>query len=106
MFITHHLREIFEICDEMTVLRGGKVVLATRPADTSLGQVVRAIVGTELAAVERRERRLPAATTERPPVLDVRGLSVEGKLRDLSFRVHPGEISGSRGSPGAAARCC
>ena len=46
------------------------------------------------SGVERRERRLPAATTERPPVLDVRGLSVEGKLRDLSFRVHPGEIVG------------
>ena len=101
VFITHHLREIFDICDEMTVLRGGKVVLATRPADTSLGQVVRAIVGTELAAVERRERRLPAATTERPPVLDVRGLSVEGKLQDLSFRVHPGEIVGVAGLAGS-----
>jgi ribose transport system ATP-binding protein len=101
VFITHHLREIFDICDEMTVLRGGKVVLATRPAETSLGQVVRAIVGTELAAVERRERRLPAATTDRPPLLDVRDLSVQGKLRGLSFRVHPGEIVGVAGLAGS-----
>jgi ABC-type sugar transport system ATPase subunit len=76
-------------------------VLATRPRDTSLGQVVRAIVGTELAAEERRERRLPASVAERPPVLEVEGLSVEGKLRDLTFRVHPGEIVGVAGLAGS-----
>jgi ribose transport system ATP-binding protein len=98
VFITHHLREIFEICDEMTVLRGGRVVLATRPRDTSLTQVVRAIVGSELAAVERRPT---AVATAGAPVLDVRGLSVEGKLSDLSFRVHPGEIVGVAGLAGS-----
>src|SRR5262249_7929100 len=80
-----------------TVLRGGKVVLATSPRDTTLSQVVRAIVGTELAAEERRERRATAATSDAPPVLDVTGLSVDGKLRDLSFSVQPGEIVGVAG---------
>jgi ribose transport system ATP-binding protein len=99
VFITHHLREVFEICDDITVLREGQVVLAARAADTKLGEVVRAIVGAELAAVEAEDVEPVAGDVA--PLLAVDALSVAGKLENVSFQLLPGEILGVAGLVGS-----
>jgi ribose transport system ATP-binding protein len=101
VFITHHLREVFEVCDELTVLRGGRVVLASRTSATTLGAVVTAIVGSELAAVEQHEDAHPEPERTGPPMLAVSGLEVRGKLEDVTFDVRPGEIVGIAGLAGS-----
>ncbi len=99
IFITHHLREIFEVCEEVTVIREGRTVLSARTSDTSLGRVVAAIVGTELSAIESEAAEPPLS--RQTPLLEVRDLSVKGKLADVSFNLLPGEILGIAGLAGS-----
>src|SRR5271157_6375914 len=50
IFISHRLKEIFQVADRVTVLRDGKRVLTTEVAGASVDDLVRAMVGTELSA--------------------------------------------------------
>ncbi len=99
VFITHHLREVFEICDEVTVLRDGRTVLHEATAETDVGAVVRALVGRELAAAEAEHTPRPPSDAQ--PLLEVRGLTVKGKLDDVAFRLLPGQIVGVAGLAGS-----
>jgi ribose transport system ATP-binding protein len=99
VFITHHLREIFEVCDEVTVLRGGREVLSAGTSETSLDEVVAALVGGSLRVIEAGGTGpFPSG---RPPLLEVEGLTVQGKLEDISFSLAPGEIVGVAGLAGS-----
>ena len=46
IFISHRLQEVFEVADEVTVLRDGSVVLSALVEDTTEEELVRAMVGT------------------------------------------------------------
>jgi ribose transport system ATP-binding protein len=95
VFVTHHLREIFEICDEISVMREGRVVQSGPTGGTTLGEVVVTIVGRELAT----DATAPAhrAPAEGPPLLEAEHLVVPGKLADVSFELRQGEILGIAG---------
>jgi ribose transport system ATP-binding protein len=99
VFITHHLREVFEVCNEVTVLREGKITLSRPTSETSLDEVVLAIVGGVLHKVEAESARPPVGRSE--PLLGVRDLTVGDKLIDVSFDLHPGEIVGIAGLAGS-----
>jgi ribose transport system ATP-binding protein len=94
---------VFELADESTVIRDGRIVLSTSIADTSLREVVEAIAG---GTVERM-RALADDDLSRPqlhdgtPLLEVRGLEVGAKLNDVSFDVRPAEILGIAGLAGS-----
>jgi ABC-type sugar transport system ATPase subunit len=97
VFVSHYLSEVFEVCDEITVLRDGAVAASGPRAATSLPDVVRAMLGRSLETAP--ERRASAATAE--PLLAVEGLSVRGSLRDISFTLHRGEVLGFTGLTGS-----
>jgi ribose transport system ATP-binding protein len=103
VYVSHRLAEMFELCDEATVIRDGRVVLSTSMADTSLREVVEAIAGGAIegmrALADNDLRRLQLH--DRSPVLEVRGLEVGAKLTDVSFDVRPGEILGIAGLAGS-----
>ncbi len=97
VFVSHYLAEVFEICDEITVLRDGQVVSTAQRTQTDLPQVVRAMLGRDLAeSVKRR-----AGTASRDVLLSVRDLSVRGRLRGISLDLHRGEILGVTGLTGS-----
>jgi len=97
VFVSHYLAEVFEVCDEITVLRDGAVVSSAPRAETDLAQVVRAMLGRDLdhASLQRD------AQTGGEVLLSVRNLSVSGRLRDISFDLHRGEILGVTGLTGS-----
>jgi ribose transport system ATP-binding protein len=101
VFITHHLREVFEVCDEITVLRGGRVVLTSAVTATTLRAVVAAIVGSELAAIEDHEEARSLVEHAAEPILVVTDLRVPGKLEHVSFELRPGEVVGVAGLAGS-----
>jgi ribose transport system ATP-binding protein len=95
IFISHHLEEVAEIGDQVTVLRDGKVVDRV-PASTDSSEFVRMMVGRPL------EDQFPRRRTEVGEVLlEVKNLSREGVLEDISFQVRAGEVIGMAGIVGA-----
>ncbi|WP_047864198.1 sugar ABC transporter ATP-binding protein [Rubrobacter aplysinae] len=95
VFISHHLEEISELGDRATVMRDGAVV-ETVPASTSADELVRLMVGRSI------EDQFPRRRPERgDAILEVRGLSREGILEDVSLELYSGEVLGIAGLVGA-----
>ncbi|MER6951148.1 sugar ABC transporter ATP-binding protein [Nonomuraea sp. NPDC000554] len=95
VFITHHLEEIAEIGDRVTVLRDGRSV-AEVAADTPQNELVRLMVGRP---IDQHFPRRPAEVGE--ALLTVRRLSRRGAFDDVSFEVRAGEVVGVAGLVGA-----
>lgn len=100
IFITHKLGEVMDIADRITVIRGGKVVGSTTPAESSLNELAAMMVGREVnLEIEKSESKKGEAVlvVENLKVLDPLGtLSVN----DMSFKVHEGEVLGIAGVQG------
>ena len=94
VFVTHHLEEVRDHADAVTVLRDGRVTANLRAADTTVRELARAMVGREV--LEHIER--PPADPGRP-VLELRGLRARG-LGPIDLTVHAGEIVGIAGVAG------
>ena len=99
VYVSHRMEEVYRICDRITVLRDGGVVLNDAVADLSPEQIVAAIVGREVDALEWVER--PAATKDTAPLLEVRNLTAANGVTDMSFTLHAGEILGLAGLMGS-----
>jgi simple sugar transport system ATP-binding protein len=96
IFISHRLPEIFEVCDEVTVMRNGEFVAKKKVAGTSTDKVVEHMLG------EKLEEQFPVKIAQiGNTVLEVKGLSDRGKIKDLHFHVKAGEILGIAGLVGA-----
>ncbi len=98
IYVSHHLGEIFDLCDRVTVLRNGQKVETTRTADTDAGALVRQMIGRTLAA----QAPLAGAPLGRE-ALRVENLRPAGAPPGpgLSFGVRYGEILGLAGLVGA-----
>jgi rhamnose transport system ATP-binding protein len=96
-FVSHHLDEVFEIADRITVMRDGEKVGERLPAETSVNEIVKLMVGREVTASRAGARALPGGE----PVLQVSNLTVPGRCEGVSFEVRPGEIVGLAGLVGA-----
>ena len=98
VYISHKMDEVFEICDEVSVLRDGKMVLTKETAKTDMNELITAMVGRTLD-----NRFPPVDNVPGKPVLSVQHLSTkfEPKLKDITFDVREGEIFGLYGLVGA-----
>ena len=100
VFVTHHLDEVFAVCDRVTVFRSGETIVTRRIADATPQEIVRDMVGRDLS-----EHGTPAGTDRVPGevALAVRGLRVASDPHpggvDLDLRA--GEILGIAGLVGA-----
>jgi ABC-type sugar transport system ATPase subunit len=98
-FVTHHLDEVFEIADRITVMRDGEKVAELRPSETNVAEVVKLMVGRSVSKGAREAPSLPVEE-KGDPVLAVDGLSGI-RFRDISFALKQGEILGLAGLVGA-----
>jgi len=109
VFVSHMLEEVMSLCDELTVLRDGRpVITAMSREQATIETLVQAMLGDEHAgrlgrgAVPRRDGgtgRLPVRSARGE--LAFEGVSLEGRLRDVSLRAAPGEIVGLAGVAGS-----
>jgi ABC-type sugar transport system ATPase subunit len=95
VYISHHLEEIFEIGDRVTVLRDGEVTGSEQVKNVDQVWLVKAMIGREVA--------VPDATTKTHGkiALSVRDLAIPGLFEDITFEVRQGEILGIAGLVGA-----
>ena len=97
IYISHRLREVFDIGDRITVLRDGRVAASLLPAETSAGEMVRLMVGREVdTSYGRHFCEKPGET-----VVEIRSLSAANGVREASLNVRAGEIVGLAGLVGA-----
>ena len=96
MFISHRMEEIFELCDDVTIMRDGAYVSTRNLQETTKAQLVRDMVGRD---VDQLFPKLEAQIGD--PVLTVKGLTRYGAFEDVSFEVRSGEILGLAGLVGA-----
>ncbi|TDE08618.1 sugar ABC transporter ATP-binding protein [Jiangella asiatica] len=97
VYISHHLDEIFQVCDRVTVLRNGRHVGTHPVGDLTSADLVRLMVGREFAD----DHPFPGDVTPGEVVLAVDGLGVRGLDATVSFDVRAGEIVGVAGLVGA-----
>ncbi len=100
LFISHKLREVLSIADEVTVIRDGRTIDTLPAASLSEADIARMMVGRDVLL---RIDHTPANPTD--DVLEVRGLSVVDArgvpaVDDVSFTVRSGEIIGIAGVEG------
>ena len=113
VFITHHLAEVLEWTDRITVLRRGKRVATLRPFETSARELARIMVGRDVALKSvgmadistNGERQGPARDPTDTPMLAVRGLEARSDkgalaLHGMEFATHRGEIVAIAGVEG------
>lgn len=97
VFISHRIHELKAICDQLTVLRDGRLIETGPMAALSGEQIVEKMLGHQLTDIFPARR----AQQSQPLLLAVDGLHDERLLQDISLRLHKGEILGIAGLAGA-----
>lgn len=97
VFISHRIHELRDICDRMTVLRDGCLVSDDSMDGLSNEHIIEKMIGHQLDDIYPPRR--PAHSGE--TLLQIQGMHDRDKLRDISLRLHRGEILGIAGLAGA-----
>ena len=96
IFVSHHMNEIFELCDSYTVLKDGCFVNSGQVKDVTNDDLIQMMIGRELTQMfPKRSAQIGDV------VLKVDGLNVGNKVRNVSFEVRAGEVLGFSGLVGS-----
>jgi ribose transport system ATP-binding protein len=99
VYISHRLEEIRQVGDRITVLKDGRTVATgLEVAETPTADLIRLMTGRSIEYVFPPR---PEEDRTGEVALEVDGLGLDGKFRDVSFSVHAGEIVGFAGLVGA-----
>ncbi len=99
-FIGHRLDELYAICDRVTIMRDGQTVAVSAMRDMPKVELVRNMLGRELAAFAAISRDVPDYL-EKPIRLDLTNVGSGVRVRDVNLSVRKGEISGLAGLLGS-----
>jgi len=95
LYISHRIEEIFEICDRVSILRDGRLVSTKNVNNISKKELISLMVGRQLG------EKLPGGYRKLGNVvMEIINLTTD-KIRDVSFKLHKGEILGLGGLVGA-----
>ncbi|MER6489677.1 sugar ABC transporter ATP-binding protein [Streptomyces griseorubiginosus] len=97
LFISHHLQEVYEVCQTVTVLRDARWITTAPVADMPRAALVEAMAGETVAEQQQavRTREMDA-----PVLLDARGLTSDA-YQDVDLTVRRGEVVGLAGISGS-----
>ncbi|MGO4108345.1 sugar ABC transporter ATP-binding protein [Paenibacillus sp. YAF4_2] len=97
VYISHRMDELKRITDRITVMRDGRYIDTVPTAAVTNEQIIAMMVGREIYDSTKQNRIEGTSET----VLEVKGLSRKGALRDINFKLRKGEIIGFAGLIGA-----
>ncbi|GAA4258395.1 MAG TPA: sugar ABC transporter ATP-binding protein [Dactylosporangium sp.] len=96
LFISHHLQEVYTVCDTVTVLRDARWILTRPVADIGHDDLVAAMTGEAVGLTDVARR--PPRDASVPAALRIDGLALDGAYEPLTLEVKAGEIVGVTGS--------
>lgn len=97
IYVSHRMAEIFQVSDDIVVMKDGKGVTAMKTSETTEAELIKAMVGRDIGdtyANLSRNDKLGEVVLE---VNDLVGYAVKG----VSFKLHKGEVLGFAGLVGA-----
>ena len=98
IYISHILRDVLRLCDDIVVLRDGHLVGRAPRAEMTVERMISLMVGRTIDQIyPPREPPVPLGA----PVLEVRGVSQPGMVKDIGFSLRAGEVLGLSGLMGA-----
>lgn len=100
LFISHHLDELMEICDEIAILRDGHKVADGSVRDFDIEKIITCMVGRSLGTQFVKAEDV----TIGGELLKVQNLGIRGAFSDVSFTLHESEIIGIVGLEGCGKR--
>ncbi|MER6123565.1 sugar ABC transporter ATP-binding protein [Streptomyces sp. NPDC001795] len=98
LFISHHLQEVYEVCQTVTVLRDARWIITAPVADLPRGALVEAMAGETVA--EQAATGRDAVADDAPVALEAHGLTSDS-YEDIDLTVRHGEVVGLAGSSGS-----
>lgn len=96
IYISHRLKEIFELADEVTVLKDGRYIDTKQVAEVTMDDLVKLMIGRDLKDVYPKRDPTPGDL-----LLEVKNLSRTKLVHDISFKLHAGEVVGFSGITGS-----
>jgi ribose transport system ATP-binding protein len=96
IYISHRMKEIFQLADEVTVLKDGRYVDTRILSEVTMDDLVKLMIGRELKDVYPRRSPTPGDV-----LLEVNNVSRTTLVHDISFKLHTGEIVGFAGITGS-----
>ena len=96
LYVSHRLDEVERIVDEVTILRGGRVVRASGETKIDVSEIVSAMVGEDIG-----EHYPKGKNASSDIVLEARGLATKSGVTGASFTLHRGEVLGLGGVLGS-----
>ncbi|MBM7343833.1 galactose/methyl galactoside ABC transporter ATP-binding protein MglA [Pantoea coffeiphila] len=98
IYISHKMEEIFQLCDEITILRDGQWIATQSLEGLDMDKIIAMMVGRSLNQRFPDKHNVPGET-----ILEVRNLTSlrQPSIRDVSFDLRKGEILGIAGLVGA-----
>lgn len=98
VYISHRMEELFAVCEEITVLRDGKIVASASTSEYTMESLIEKMIGKEYCK-ESVEQRVPPQNVKK--TLEVSHLSWGHAIKDISFNLYEGEILGFAGLMGS-----
>jgi ABC-type sugar transport system ATPase subunit len=105
IYISHNLGNVLQLADDIVVLRDGLVVDAGPKQDFTIDRMISRMVGRDVNQIFPTRARPHRGSPDRGPadevVLEVRGLSQPGIVKDIDLVLHRGEVLGLFGLMGS-----
>jgi len=95
IFISHHLEEVFEIADRVTVLRDGRNVAVIERKDYDEDKIISLMLGHSISKFKKRIIKRDEL------IFEIKNLSIQNRIKDFSIGLYKGEILGIAGLMGS-----
>ncbi len=101
IYISHRLKEVFDIADRITILRDGRTIATHEKTDLDENKLIALMVGRELTNIYPRKPRTPGDVVLEVKDWTVYDPDINKTVADVNFKLRRGEILGMAGLIGA-----
>ena len=99
VFVSHFLDQIYELCDQVTVLRNGELIGEYEVTALPRVELISKMIGKELGDIQSMGKNENFGTDE--ILIEADGISAFGRIQDFDLQIHKGEVVGFAGLLGS-----